>query len=86
MTQFARWNLTVSRDTNEALRQLLAKRSGRSLSLSRFVEEAVNREMLRRTVQDVRSRNADLPEDEAMARVEQALDDVRAGAERDPRP
>ena len=47
MGELARWSLKVSRDTDVALRTLLASRGGRKGDLSRFVEDAVNREVLR---------------------------------------
>jgi hypothetical protein len=59
MNELARWSLKVSRETDIALRTLLATRGGRKGDLSRFVEEAVNRAVLRETVRDVRERNAD---------------------------
>jgi hypothetical protein len=59
MGELARWSLTVSRETDVALRTLLATRGGRKGDLSRFVEEAVNREVLRETIRDVQARNAD---------------------------
>src|SRR5437764_10777592 len=58
MAEPARWNLTVSRETDIALRTLIATRGGRKGDLSRFVEDAVNREVLRETVRDVQARNA----------------------------
>lgn len=66
MNDFARWSLTVSRDTDIALRTFLAARGGRKGDLSRFVEEAVNREVLRETIREIQARNADL-DDAAMA-------------------
>lgn len=59
MNDLARWNLKVSRETDIALRTLLATRGGRKGDLSRFVEEAVNRAVLLETIRDVRKRNAD---------------------------
>src|SRR3546814_1709872 len=59
MNDLARWSLKVSRETDIALRTLLATRGGRKGDLSRFVEDAVNRAVLRETVRDVRERNAD---------------------------
>ena len=42
MSDAARWNLIVSRATDDALRQFLASRGrGRTGELSRFVEAAV---------------------------------------------
>src|SRR3546814_10502756 len=57
MNDLARWSLKVSRETDIALRTLLATRGGRKGDLSRFVEDAVNRAVLRETVRDVRERD-----------------------------
>jgi hypothetical protein len=70
--------LTVSRDTDVALRTFLATRGGRKGDLSRFVEEAVSREVLRQTASDVRARNVDLDEAEVLGLVDQELAMVRA--------
>ncbi len=58
MSDLVRWSVMVSRDTDLAIRAVLAVRGRRRLGLSRFVEEAVNREIMRCTLGDVRSRNA----------------------------
>ena len=78
MSELARWSLKVSRDTDVALRTLLATRGGRKGDLSRFVEDAVNREVLRQTAQDVRARNADLDEAEVLRLVEDELGALRS--------
>jgi len=78
MGELARWSLKVSRDTDVALRTLLATRGGRKGDLSRFVEEAVNREVLRQTVSDIRSRNADLNENEVAGLIDEELGATRA--------
>jgi len=59
MSDLARWSLKVSRETDIALRTLIAIRGGKKGDLSRFVEEAVNREVLRETIRDIQARNAD---------------------------
>lgn len=64
MGELARWSLKVSRETDIALRTLLATRGGKKGDLSRFVEDAVNREVLREMVRDVQVRNADAKPDE----------------------
>ncbi|MWC44716.1 hypothetical protein GQR91_13805 [Sphingomonas carotinifaciens] len=69
-----RWSLKVSRETDIGLRTLLATRGGKKGDLSRFVEEAVNREVLRATIRDVQSRNADADPDELERLIE---DEVR---------
>ncbi|QKS00427.1 hypothetical protein F9288_12930 [Sphingomonas sp. CL5.1] len=71
MAELARWSLKVSRETDVALRTLLATRGGKKGDLSRFVEDAVNREVLRETVQDIRARNADLQPDEIARLVDE---------------
>ena len=78
MSELARWNLKVSRDTDVALRKLLATRGGRKGDLSKFVEDAVNREVLRQTVEDIRARNAGSSADEIMEMVNAELSTIRA--------
>lgn len=78
MGELARWSLKVSRDTDLALRTLLATRGGRKGDLSRFVEEAVNREVLRQTASDIRARNANVDEAEIARLVDEELGATRA--------
>lgn len=73
----ARWSLKVSRETDIALRTLLATRGARKGDLSRFVEEAVNREVLRETMQDIHARNADAPAEQIERLVEDELREIR---------
>lgn len=77
MAEPARWSLKVSRETDIALRTLLASRGGRKGDLSRFVEEAVNREVLRETVRDIQARNADASAEEIERLVTDELGEVR---------
>lgn len=77
MGDLARWSLKVSRDTDVALRTLLAARGGRKGDLSRFVEEAVNREVLRETIRDVQARNADANATELDQLIDEELGDLR---------
>ena len=74
MGELARWNLTVSRETDIALRTLLAARGGRKGDLSRFVEDAVNREVLREAIRDVQARNAEADPDDIARLVDEELD------------
>ncbi len=78
MGELARWSLKVSRDTDVALRTLLATRGGRKGDLSKFVEEAVNREVLRQTVSDIRTRNADVDDEEVARLIDEELGATRA--------
>lgn len=76
MAEPVRWSLKVSRETDIALRTLLATRGGRKGDLSRFVEEAVNREVLRETVRDIQARNVDASAEE----LERLVDDELGAA------
>lgn len=80
MTEMARWNLTVAQETDVAVRTLLAERGGRKGDLSRFIEQAVLREVLFQTVDDVRARNRDVDPDELDQLIEEAVSDVRSKA------
>ena len=77
MGELARWSLKVSRETDIALRTLLATRGGRKGDLSRFVEEAVNREVLRETISEVRARNRDLGADEIEKLIDEEVGEAR---------
>ena len=67
--EHARWTLSVSRETDSAPRRG---------DLSRFVEDAVNRQVLREMITDIHARNADLDPDQTEQLVEDQLHDVRA--------
>lgn len=73
----ARWTIKVSNDTDRALRTFLAARGGKKGDLSRFVEEAVNLEIMRQTVRDVRARNADIDPSELESLVAEELGEMR---------
>lgn len=77
MNDLARWNLKVSRETDIALRTLLATRGGKKGELSRFVEDAVNREVLREMVRDIHARNADMDSAEVGRLVDEELGEMR---------
>jgi len=73
-TATTRWNLVVSKDLDKSLRQFLAA-EGRSKKgeLSRFVEEAVNKHIFDTALKAVHEHNADIPEEEIEAIVEESL-------------
>lgn len=77
-SETVRWTLTVSKETDIALRTFLAQRGLKKGDLSRFVEDAVRWQVFQRTVQDARARNAGVPAKEISAAVEDALASVRA--------
>jgi hypothetical protein len=77
MTDLTRWTVKVSKETDVAVRSYLAERGGRKGDLSKFIERAVRREVLRTTVRDIQERNGDLPAAEVQALIEEACAAVR---------
>jgi hypothetical protein len=70
----ARWNLIVSRATDDALRQFLAGQGrGRKGELSRFVEEAVQARIFELTAEETKRQNDHLSADEITDIVDEAL-------------
>ncbi len=74
MSDAARWNLIVSRATDDALRQFLASQGrGRKGELSRFVEEAVQARIFELTAEQAKQQNAHLSAEEITEIVDEAL-------------
>lgn len=71
------WTVSVSKDTDVAVRSLLAQRGMKKGDLSKFIEEAVKWRVLDQTAADVRSRFADLPTDALAALADEAVTAVR---------
>lgn len=74
-----RWTVSVSKETDDAVRSFLAERGLETGDLSKFVEEAVNWHVFKQTLTEVRSKFADLSPDEVQALVDEALTAVREG-------
>jgi hypothetical protein len=74
-----RWSIKVSKDTDLTLRTFLGTHGMKKGDLSKFIEEAVRRRVLQRTIQDIRARNADADPDEIQRIVDDAVSEVRAG-------
>jgi len=73
-----RWNIKVSKETDLTLRTYLGSQGMKKGALSKFIEEAVRRRVLQRTIQDIRARNADADPDEIQRIVDEAVSEVRA--------
>jgi hypothetical protein len=73
-----RWSLKVSTETDVDLRTYLAQQGMRKGDLSKFVEEAVRRDILLRTMHDVATQNAAARPDAIEADIAAALRDSRA--------
>ena len=73
-----RWSLKVSTETDVDLRTYLAQHGMRKGDLSKFVEAAVRRDILLRTMNDVASQNATASPDAIEADIATALRESRA--------
>ncbi|MFH0344322.1 MAG: ribbon-helix-helix domain-containing protein [Chromatiales bacterium] len=78
MEEVIRWTVKVSKDTDVSLRSFLAQRGMKKGDLSRFIERAVQKEVFAQTVATVQARNADVPDEQIEAAIDDALRQVRA--------
>ena len=72
-----RWTVSVSKDTDIAVRSFLAQRGMKKGDLSKFIEEAVKWRVLDQTIVEVRSKFADLPVAELELLIDEATAAVR---------
>ena len=75
-----RWSLKVSAETDIELRTYLAQQGTRKGDLSKFVEQAVHRDLLLRTMDALQERNAASPSGEIEAAIDAAILATRAGS------
>ena len=68
-----RWTVSVSKETDVAVRSFLAQRGMKKGDLSKFIEEAVKWRVLDQTMSEARSKFADLPSDELDALITEAV-------------
>ena len=73
-----RWTVTVSKETDLALRAFLGAQGMRKGDISKFIEDAVRWRMFDQTVQAIKARNADIPADELQGAIDEACAAVRA--------
>jgi Ribbon-helix-helix domain len=73
-----RWTVRVSKETDVAVRTLLAQRGMKKGDLAKFVEEAVRWRVLDQTVAKTKARNASASAADIDAAVDEALAAVRA--------
>lgn len=78
MEEVIRWTVKVSKDTDVSLRSFLAQRGMKKGDLSKFIERAVQKEVFAQTVATVQARNADVPDEQIEAAIDDALRQVRA--------
>jgi hypothetical protein len=73
-----RWNLTISEKTDRIVRTYLAQTGGKKGDLSKFVDEAVRKEIFHQTVKEMKEWNAERDQQELMDLVDEAVDQIRA--------
>jgi Ribbon-helix-helix domain len=74
-----RWTVSVSKETDIAVRSFLARRGLKKGDLSKFIEEAVKWRVLDRTMAEARSKFADVPPEELDALIGEAVAAARRG-------
>lgn len=77
MDDSIRWTVKVSPETDRSLRSYLGQHGMKKGDLSKFIERAVQKEILTQTAADVKQRNTDLTGDQLQALVDEAVAVVR---------
>jgi hypothetical protein len=84
MEDTIRWTVKVSPETDRSLRSYLGQHGMKKGDLSKFIERAVQKEILTQTAAEVKQRNTDLTGEELQALIDDAVaavrKDMRAGA------
>ncbi len=76
-----RWTVSVSKDTDIAVRSFLAQRGMKKGDLSKFIEEAVKWRVLDQTIAEARGKFADLSPEALDSLIDEAVAATRhAGA------
>jgi hypothetical protein len=75
--QPVRWNIKVSRETDLSLRTFLGARGMKKGDLSKFIEDAVRWRVFHRTVQEIKTRNANTNPEELQRIIDEAVREVR---------
>jgi hypothetical protein len=72
-----RWTVTVSKDTDIAVRSLLAQRGLKKGDLSKFIEDAVKWRVFDQTTREAREAFADLAPEALQDLIDEATEAVR---------
>lgn len=80
MNDMTRWTVSVSKNTDIAVRSFLAQRGMKKGDLSRFIEEAVKWRVLDQTITEARSKFEDMAPDELDALIGEAVTVARQPA------
>jgi hypothetical protein len=72
-----RWTVSVSRNTDIAVRSFLAQRGMKKGDLSKFIEDAVKWRVLEQTMAEARARFSDLPPEALDDLIDEAVSATR---------
>ena len=72
-----RWTVSVSKDTDTALRVFLAQRGLKKGDMSKFIEESVRWRVFDQSVTEAQSKFADMPDTDLQALIDEASSSVR---------
>lgn len=79
-----RWTVKVSKDTDIAVRSLLAQRGLKKGDLSKFIEDAVRWRVFDQTVSEAREAFADMSPDAVQELIDEACQAARQEMRRNP--
>ncbi len=74
-----RWNLSISEETDRAVRTFLARNGGKKGDLSRFVDESVRQRVFDLTIRQVKDRNAELDQRQILDLIDEEVSAAGAG-------
>ena len=80
MDDTIRWTVKVSPETDRSLRSYLGQHGMKKGDLSKFIERAVQKEILAQTAAEVKQRNADLTSADLQTLIDEAITAVRKEA------
>ena len=72
-----RWTVSVSKDTDIAVRSFLAQRGMKKGDLSKFIEDAVKWRVLDQTMAEARGKFSDLPPEALESMIDEAVTTTR---------
>jgi hypothetical protein len=79
------WTVSVSRDTDAAVRSFLAERGLKTGDLSKFIEDAVRWRVMDQTLAEARAAFADLSPEAVEEMADEAVSAVRRSSETPPK-
>ena len=86
MEDTIRWTVKVSPETDRSLRSYLGQHGMKKGDLSKFIERAVQKEILTQTAAEVKQRNTDLTGDQLQGLIDEAVSAVRKDIRAEARP